>query len=208
MKIKFSLMMAAVFLSFVFLPAVFAEGEKSEEAQAEEYFRSQDWNKAVAAYESLLSKNPNDSVMFRRLIDAYMQAKNYEAVIQKLVPLGDNETYSNTLANAYVGAGRSTEAVALYKKKIEKDSGSPGLRGRYAQALTDFNMLDDALKEWQKAFELDPRNLLFKQRVAEIYLAQGKTQEAKKEFEELRNLAGDKQPWFKDIANSQLQAIQ
>jgi len=179
---------------------------------AEGYVRLKDWGKVVQIYENLVKKNPDDSVLNTRLKDYNMLAGNYDIVIKNLEPIvnanPDDAGNSDMLANAYVRAGKVDEAIALYKKKLEKDPNSAGLLGRYAQALADFGRLDEAAKEWNKASQSDPTNLFFKQKEAETYLALGKTQQAKKAFEELRDLSPDSQPWFKNAAKEQLQALE
>lgn len=95
-----------------------------------------------------------------------MLDKNYDAVIAilepKIVANPDDRASSDILVRAYVGAKKSDEAVALYNKKIAKEPNSPGLRGRYAQALSALGMLQESLAQWSAAFQLDPKNLLFK----------------------------------------------
>jgi len=131
-----------------------------------------EWNSVAAIYEGILKKDPNDGVIFTRLIDCYMLQRNYTEVIKKLEPIvkgsAEDVMNSDTLALAYVGAGRTAEAINLYKQKIERDPTSAGLRGRYAQALTNFGMNKEALEQWQEAYKLDPENSLFKRRIDEV----------------------------------------
>jgi len=135
----------------------------------------------------------------------------YDKVIQALEPAvlaNPNDIgVSNRLVNAYVRVGKAEEAIALYKQRIKKEPGSPDLHGRYAQALMDFARLEEAAVEWKKAFDLDPKNLFFKQKLAETYAALEQYTQAKKEFQELEGLASDDPPWFKNVASSQILAI-
>lgn len=144
----------------------------------EGYVELREWNNVGAVYEDMLKKDPNDAVISTRLIDCYMLQRNYDEVIKRLEPIVkgsvDDVMNSDTLALAYVGAGRTTEAINLYKKKIERDPASAGLRGRYAQALTNFAMHKEALEQWEKAYEIDPENSLFKRRIDEVSALLGK----------------------------------
>jgi len=189
-----------------------ADNVSLERGIAEGYVRLGDWAKVAGIYENLVKSNPDDPVLVTRLIDAYMFNKNYDAVIAILEPKvtanPDDVASSDILARAYVGAQRSDDAVALYKKKVAKYPNSPGLRGRYAQALVDLGMVEASLPEWNTAFQLDPRNLLFKQRIAESYMQLGNPVEAEKEYTELLNLIPDSQADFKNSIASTIKDIE
>lgn len=178
---------------------------------SEGYIRLRDWNKVTEIYEKLVQKNPNDPVLNNRLRNFYMLQGNYDGIIRSLQPQvqanPDDVGASDMLLNAYVKAGKAKEAIELFEKRIGKEPGSAALHGRYAQALMDFGRLSDAAREWQKAFELDPKNLFFKQKLAETYLALQNYTQAKKEYQDLEQLAPAKQPWFRNAASGQLQAI-
>lgn len=179
---------------------------------AEGYVRQGDWAKVAEVYEKLVKENPDDSVFSTRLVDAYMLSRNYDAAIgileQKVTANPLDTASSDILAQAYVAAHKADEAVALYKQKIAKNPGSPGLRGRYAQGLLDLGMPEESLAEWEAAFKLDPRNLLFKQRIAEIHAQMGNTRQAKKEYTELLNLIPAGQAAFKDSISSKIKDIE
>jgi predicted Zn-dependent protease len=157
---------------------------------AEGYVRLGNWAKVAEIYEGLIAKNQKDYILNTRLIDIYMILGKYDAVIQKLEPgvkqnPGDAGN-SDILARAYVGAHREQEAIELYKKKLEAEPNSAGLIGRFAQALMDFGKFDEAAAQWNKAFSIDSLNLFFKQKEVEAYNSAGKSSEAQKASEELK----------------------
>lgn len=184
----------------------------AEESIAEGYVRLRDWGKAAEIYEALLAQKPGDHVIFTRLVDLTLANQDYEkavTLLEEKVKASPTDTgASDALCHAYVGAGKQKEAVNLYEQKIANDPNSPGLAGTYAQALMELGMDDEALVQYRRAFTLDSSNLFFKQKAGEILLQQGKTAEAKKEFEELLSLAPASQPWFAETAKNYLKSIE
>ncbi len=179
---------------------------------AEGYVRQKDWAKVVDIYSNLAKENPNDPVLTTRLIDVCLLNRDYQAVIRALEPVvtanPNDKGNSDILLNAYVGADKKSEAIALFKKRLETEGSSTGLLGRYAQALMTFGMLEEAVTQWKNAFTADPSNLFFKQKEAETYAQLGNIAAAKKAYTELLNLAPANQPWFKDTATTQLAALE
>jgi len=182
-----------------------------QKSVAEGYVRLKNWDKVVKIYEKLAKENPDDSSCSVRLTDYYALQGNYDMVMRRLEPTVKNNPAdigaSDTLLNTYVKAGKVKEAIALFKERLKEDPGSPGLLGRYAQALTNFGMLKEARAEWQKAFTADPTNLLFKQRIGEMYLREGDKKRARKQFEELSKIAVDINPRYKAVAEGYLAQI-
>lgn len=143
-----------------------------QRAVAEGYLRMRDFGKAVTIYEELVKNNPKDFVLSTRLNDYYILAGDYGKAIASLEPIvaaaPDDDYHSDILLNAYVRGGMEDKALALFKKRLAKEPNSPGLRARYAQALQDFGKRNEAVKEWDRAFQLDPNNQFFKRRADEV----------------------------------------
>jgi len=145
-----------------------------QRAIAEGYLRLRDFNKVISIYENLEKKNPKDYVISTRLTDYYILGKQFDKAIARLEPIvnanPDDNYHSDILLNAYIQAGMEAKAMAIFKKRLEKEGNSPGFRARYAQALQDFGRLAEAIKEWDKAYELDPSNAFFKNRADSLRL--------------------------------------
>ena len=139
---------------------------------AEGHVSMRDWKSVVEIYEDMARSGSGDPAVQTRLIDYYILAGQPDKAIAKLEPLvekspGDRYN-SDILMNAYVKAGMKDKALALFKKRVDADPGSPGLLGSYAQALEDFGLLNESLKEWQQAAKLDPTNRLFPMKAKEV----------------------------------------
>jgi pentatricopeptide repeat protein len=115
---------------------------------------------------------PNDSVLQTRLNDYYILAGQFDKAIARLEPIvlanpGD-EYHSDILLNAYVNARMEDKALALFKKRLEREPRSAGLTARYAQALETFGQKSEAIKQWEKAAQLDPSNGFFVRRANDL----------------------------------------
>lgn len=173
--------------------------------------RLRKWDKVTGAYTQMLGNDPADSITRTRLFDASMLSGDYDTVINALEPVvtgkADDIANSDLLAKAYTAAGRENEAIALYEKKMASRP-TPGLAGRYAQALMDFGRLEEAAAQWEAAFNMDPTNLYFKQKAAETYQELGRTREAIAAYTDLRSLSPANQPWFKELAEERLKELE
>lgn len=122
------------------------------------YWKSHEYEKARKAFETELSLDPIHA--------------------QSLAYLGDIE----------VKDGRAEKAVLLLKKAIELQK---DLRFAYIAlgvALTDLQQYTDALGVLQQAAKLDPSQADAHYRIARVYQALGRTEEAQKEFAKVREL--------------------
>jgi len=175
-----------------------------QRAIAEGYLRERNFTKVISIYEDLAKKYPKDSVVHIRLTDYYILGKQFDKAIARLEPAvnadPNNDYNSDLLLNSYTQARMEDKALALFKKRLDKEPNSPGLRARYAQALQDFGMLDESAKEWEKAYDLDPRNLFFKQQAGEIYAQTGDSAKAKQQFQKVISSAAENQQWLKQKA--------
>jgi tetratricopeptide (TPR) repeat protein len=83
--------------------------------------------------------------------------------------------------------GRFSEAVAEYRKAIDKSSRTIGLHYRLGRALLmtshDPGALEQALREFQAELALNPHDAVAEYQVAQIFQAQGKVSQASAGFE-------------------------
>ena len=93
------------------------------------YRNMEQYDEFIKIYESLTAKYPGDVNMLSDLIDVYLQTKDYDKVLEKLVILekqvGVNTRYYHVLANAYMEEGKEKKAIKLYEKIKEIDPNDP-----------------------------------------------------------------------------------
>ena len=79
--------------------------------------------------------------------------------------------------------GRQETAVELLKQALALDPLHPERYLRLAQNLRDLGRYEESLGALQKALDLNPNNVWFHETRGEVYLAQGRPQEALQEME-------------------------
>ena len=79
--------------------------------------------------------------------------------------------------------GRQEKAVELLKQALALDPLHPERYLRLAQNLRDLGRYEESLGALQKALDLNPNNVWFHETRGEVYLAQGRPQEALQEME-------------------------
>jgi Flp pilus assembly protein TadD len=96
--------------------------------------------------------------------------------------IGDGD--SDILANAYIGAGENKKSLDLYRLKWQRRP-TPGLAGRYAQALADAGEDAQALEVWQEAVKMDPGNFPFQEKLAGLHELRGEKKEARQVYAQM-----------------------
>ena len=149
-------------------------------------------NKAVQIYERLSSAEPGNQELFTRLINLYMNQRNFSTVIKRLQPIvkknPKESVFTDTLGYAYLGLGRKNDYINLYKGIADKDSKSSDSRIRYAQALLEQGKKKEALKEMEKALKIDPSNISIREQIVQIEYALGNKKAAEKQLEEIKKI--------------------
>jgi pentatricopeptide repeat protein len=157
-------------------------------AVADGYIKMGNWGGAADMYEKMLKASPQDGYLQTRLIDIYRMTANYVGIINLLEPqvrtgvIGDGD--SDILANAYLGAGENKKSLDLYKLKWQRHP-TPGLAGRYAQALQDAGEDAQAVEVWKEAVKMDPSSIQFKEKMAGLYELRGEKKEARQVYEQM-----------------------
>lgn len=127
---------------------------------------------AFAVYDQILSENPSDAVALNNY--AYHLAlhgqdlSKAEKMSQKsLAPDPLNATYLDTYAYILFREGKYTEALFVMERCVDqyKDEISAEVLDHYGDILNANGQADKALEQWNKAFEKEPDNATFKQKI-------------------------------------------
>jgi tetratricopeptide (TPR) repeat protein len=160
--------------------------------QAEEYLAAGRIGKAIDNFLKLLEDNPKDLNLTNRIGDIYLQDnKQTEALVM-----------FKRAATGFEQNGFLNKAVAIYKKAFRAAPDDMDLAARLVDTYKRANMLKDAaqlhiqladsyiqkglipraLKELSEVVALDPRNIKYKIKLAELYLKEGLKEKAAEIF--------------------------
>jgi tetratricopeptide (TPR) repeat protein len=153
---------------------------------------------AIAAVESLLKEEPNNTDALRRLIALYREQKNYASAIgvaRRLCTLDpNNDAYLYGLAWLYDESGDKVSAVATLKKVIEMNPQNADALNHlgYTWAERGEN-IDEADKLIRRALEMHPDNAAIIDSLAWVYYRRGDFKAAVRELEKA-TAAGGRDP--------------
>ena len=146
-----------------------------EDLLAKEYFKNGEFEKALATYQALHKKTPNNNTYFIALIKSHQQLEQYneaEILLQKqisritypalYVELGYNFQLKNNLEQANVN----------YDKAISFVDTNPNYAFSVGKYFEDRSLLERAVTTYEKAMELKA-DLNFNSQLARIYGEQG-----------------------------------
>jgi len=159
-------------------------------ASAERYVQQGKLQNAVAEYERILKEDPKDLNVINTIGDLYSRLGRIEQAVACFKKVGDN----------YASEGFTVKAIAMYKKltklspssldSVQKLADLYIQQGLYSDARAQYlsiadsylhsNALDDAARILKKILDLDPDNLPAQAKLADIYLRQGKKEDAKR----------------------------
>ena len=158
-------------ISFFITTSLFSQ----EDLLAKEYFKNGEFEKALATYQALYNKTPNNNTYFIALIKSYQQLEQYdeaESLLQTqisritypalYVELGYNFQLKNNLEQANVN----------YDKAISFVDTNPNYAFSVGKYFEDRSLLERAVTTYEKAMELKA-DLNINSQLARIYGEQG-----------------------------------
>ncbi len=159
-------------LAFCFVQLALAQ----DDFLAKQYFNDGDFEKAVVFYEKLVDKNPRRTDYAEALIACYQQLERYkdaEAFLLKAIK-GDYAypTLLIELGYNFTLQDLPDEATIYYEKAIAKIDENPNFGYGMGYRFQKYALLDQALKAYSKAMELNPK-LDYNYHMARIYGEQG-----------------------------------
>lgn len=164
--------LAALLIILTF--SAFAQNEQL----AANYFEKGDFEKALVAYEELLSKQQGNSIYFQRTVESYQQLSQYEkagTLIQQRLDKYKQPQLFVELGYNYQLQKDEKSATKNYDKAVEKINENPSNVYAIASNFEKKSLLDYALKSYELALTLEPK-FNFRQQIAVLYGQQGKVE--------------------------------
>lgn len=143
---------------------------------AKQYFADGDFEKAVVFYEKLVEKNPRRTEYVQDLVACYQQLEAYQKAESFLnARLNDRNPYPTLLIDLgynYALQEQQDLAQKNYDKALAIIDKNPNYGYALGLQFQKYNLLDMAIKAFQKSMELNPA-LNFNFQLARIYGEQG-----------------------------------
>ncbi|APA64647.1 hypothetical protein YQ22_10130 [Maribacter sp. 1_2014MBL_MicDiv] len=143
---------------------------------AKQYFADGDFEKAVVFYEKLVEKNPRRTEYVQDLVACYQQLEAYQKAASFLnARLNDRNPYPTLLIDLgynYALQEQQDLAQKNYDKALAIIDKNPNYGYALGLQFQKYNLLDMAIKAFQKSMELNPA-LNFNFQLARIYGEQG-----------------------------------
>ena len=161
---------------YIFLFITLA-GFAQNEQLALNYFEKGDFEKALIAYEELLKNQPSNNIYFQKVLESNQQLSHFDKAKELIQARMDKYKQGNMMVEMgynYQLQKDEVNAKKFYDKALEKIQENPSNVYAIAVNFEKKALLDYALKSYQLATTLEPKNN-FNYQMAVIYGQQGKT---------------------------------
>lgn len=143
---------------------------------AKNYFEQGEYEKALKIYQKLYKQEPNKSTYFLYIIAANQQLEQFSES-ERL--LKEKLNGRNVFPQFYVELGynyalqdKPDEAALYYEQALQFAIDKPNYAYTVGKSFTKYNLLDEAVRVYEKAMELDPE-VDFNLHLAQIFGEQG-----------------------------------
>lgn len=149
------------------------------EQLADDYFKRGEFEKALIGYQQLYQKNPSNNNYLFQLIKTHQQLQQFSAVknlLNEKIARDINPMLLVEYGYNYQLQDSSDLANHYYTEAISKIEENPNFVFGVARQLEDHSLLEEAIRTYKKAMELNP-NFNFNTQLAQIYGEQGNIEE-------------------------------
>jgi TolB-like protein/DNA-binding winged helix-turn-helix (wHTH) protein/Flp pilus assembly protein TadD len=167
----------------------------------------QDWVGAEKEFKRALELNPGYAMahhrygVFLRAVGQRDPACKESRLAHELDPL--NTTFTSALADCINAAGHFEEAVRMMNGTIEMEPDNPGLRWALGNIYEQKDMFPEALAQYQKGADVSGRHQYLLSLMASAYGGWGKTAEAEKLLEEIKQRYGE-DGWLSSVVHARM----
>ncbi|MCF6182409.1 tetratricopeptide repeat protein [Lutibacter sp.] len=147
-----------------------------ENTLAYQYYRNGEYKKAAVIYKTLHEKNEYNTNYLTYLINCYLQLEKFNEVKstinQQLKSFSNQKYLYVNLGYSYQLQHQQEKANLYYKKALKEIEIFPNLGYIIGSTFKNYNLLDNALKAYKKAMELN-KNTNYNFQIAAIYGEKG-----------------------------------
>jgi tetratricopeptide (TPR) repeat protein len=165
------------------------------EEWGEEFFKKGDYKHAVAYLSAAIKKDEGSAKLWRNLGSAYALAENYDSAIRcyesALIrnPHDIKTLYDLSLVHNFKGSPEELkQAEDSARRGLEEDPMHAPLHSSLANILTDQGKDDAAMKEYEKAVEINPKDPVTRFNKGALHFKRKEMQAAENEYRETLNL--------------------
>lgn len=186
--------MRLLIIGIILCCTLVANGQEAKLAQ--QYFLDGEYEKAVVLYEKLLLQQETNEMYFERYTDCLLQLERYsdlEKTVNRMIKKNpdDGKLYI-TLGRSYDQQFKEAEALAQYRKAIERLPKDRFATVRLANAFSALNKLELAIETYTKAITLLNDKYIFSYSLGELYHRKGETAKMIEQFLNYLDAAPDR----------------
>lgn len=181
-------MKKAIILFNLLILSLFCQAQQNEFIIAENYFRNNEYEKAIQLYKKLYDQSPYNTTYLKKLITCYQETEQFTAAENLLTQKLKEKP---NLSYLYVILGYNSErqekiedANKYYQKAIESINKKANYGSLIAGLFKNYSKLDLAIEAFNKVMEINPKaNYGFQ--LAQIYGEKGDFEQMFKSYIDL-----------------------
>ena len=150
-----------IILFSLLILSTFCNAQQNEFAIAENYFRNNEYEKAIQLYKKLFNKSPYNTTYLKRLITCYQETEQFivaDNLLSNKLKEKPNLTYLNVIQGYnFERQQKNEKANELYQKALKSIDKKSGYGGVIANLFKNYNKLDFAINAYIKIMEKNPQ---------------------------------------------------
>jgi tetratricopeptide (TPR) repeat protein len=125
------------------------------------YLDMKEWTKAEAAFNEVLAKEPESLGASRGLAQVFIQKGEFQKAISQYEQLAKKDPEDPAIASSiglvYLKMNNPKVALGIFREILVRNAGDAKAHSNAGLAYALMRDADNALKEWNRAIELDPK---------------------------------------------------
>ncbi|MBA6156221.1 tetratricopeptide repeat protein [Tenacibaculum sp. S7007] len=151
---------AIILLSILFF-SLFCNAQQNEFAIAENYFRNNEYEKAIQLYKKLYDKSPYNTTYLKRLISCYQETEQFliaDNLLSNKLKEKPNLTYLYVIKGYnFERQQKDDKANNLYQKALKTIDNKGSYGSIIASLFKNYNKLDYAIEAYSKIMDNNPK---------------------------------------------------